>query len=143
MKDTFKLSNGEFVYPEKIEAVYTKSKHIQHVFVSGDSITSFLVGFAFVEAKSLKNDKDSVKKLIENDFVILEQKSGLSKVEMPKIWTISDDSQITFENGLITPTLKLRRKQIAEFYRDNLRSMVQKGLDDSTNIERFVLVENS
>lgn len=34
----FKLSQGEYIVPEKIETIYEKSQYVQQVFVHGESI---------------------------------------------------------------------------------------------------------
>merc|ERR1719220_2312984 len=40
----FKLSRGEYVAPDKVEAIYKKSPYIAQVFVHGDSLKSCVVG---------------------------------------------------------------------------------------------------
>lgn len=37
-KHTFKLSQGEYIVPEKIEAIYIKSQYVMQVFVYGESL---------------------------------------------------------------------------------------------------------
>lgn len=43
-KNIFKLAQGEFVAPSKIEAILMKSKFIRNIFVHGTSEHDFLVG---------------------------------------------------------------------------------------------------
>ncbi|CAH8462270.1 unnamed protein product [Dicrocoelium dendriticum] len=42
-KSFFKLSQGEYVTPKKVEEVYASSLLVEHVFVDGDSRRSFLI----------------------------------------------------------------------------------------------------
>lgn len=42
-KDIFKLSQGEYIAPSKIEDVYIQSQYIIQIFVYGDSYKSCLV----------------------------------------------------------------------------------------------------
>jgi len=44
-KNLFKLSQGEYVAPEKIENLYVKIPYIAEVFVFGDSLKDYCVGF--------------------------------------------------------------------------------------------------
>jgi long-chain acyl-CoA synthetase len=43
-KNIFKLQQGEYIAPEKIEAIYSKSRFVAQVFVHGDSHKNYLVG---------------------------------------------------------------------------------------------------
>lgn len=45
-KHIFKLSQGEYIVPEKIENVYQKSKYIEQVFVHGESLKVFITNFS-------------------------------------------------------------------------------------------------
>ena len=42
-KNIFKLAQGEYIAPEKLENVYVQSSYIQQIHVHGDSLQSFLV----------------------------------------------------------------------------------------------------
>jgi len=42
-KNIFKLAQGEYIAPEKLENVYVQSSFISQIHVHGDSLQSFLV----------------------------------------------------------------------------------------------------
>ena len=43
VKNIFKLAQGEYISPEKLENVYLLSPYIQMIHVHGDSLQSYLV----------------------------------------------------------------------------------------------------
>ena len=44
VKNIFKLQQGEYIAPEKIENIYVRSKYVAQVFVYGNSYKSSLIG---------------------------------------------------------------------------------------------------
>jgi len=54
-KNIFKLSQGEYVAPEKIENIYVKFAYIDGCFVHGDSLQSFCVGIIVLNPVGFKD----------------------------------------------------------------------------------------
>ena len=53
-KHIFKLAQGEYIAPEKLENIYVQSKYIQQIFVHGDSLQTHIVGVIVVDPDSSK-----------------------------------------------------------------------------------------
>ena len=136
-KNIFKLSQGEYIAPEKLEEVY-KVAHptIADVFVYGNSLKSCLVGIVNIEAhdiKRLSNDigiKDKKESPSESD----ELKSGLMSLlnlqaTKKKLNKLEQLKKITIETtpfadlGLLTTTFKKKRNAFEQYYKQRLNQM--------------------
>ncbi|VDN35327.1 unnamed protein product, partial [Dibothriocephalus latus] len=53
-KHIFKLSQGEYVAPEKVEMVYRESRYVAQVFVDGDTMNSYPVAIVVPEQEILE-----------------------------------------------------------------------------------------
>eukprot|EP00386_Alphamonas_edax_P015601 GDKI01047601.1.p1 GENE.GDKI01047601.1~~GDKI01047601.1.p1 ORF type:complete len:689 (-),score=256.97 GDKI01047601.1:143-2209(-) len=122
-KAMFKLAQGEYAAPEKIENVYIQSAAAQQVFCYGDSYKAHLVGIVvpkdeFVSAYAAKTGKENdVKKLVEDKEFVAEVKKSMD--QQAKVGGLKGFEKIksirviaepfTVENDLLTPTFKLKR----------------------------------
>ena len=52
-KNIFKLSQGEYIAPEKLENVYVQSEWIMQAWIHGDTIQDFCCLFAVVEPEKV------------------------------------------------------------------------------------------
>ncbi|XP_047463768.1 long-chain-fatty-acid--CoA ligase 6 isoform X1 [Mugil cephalus] len=130
-KHIFKLAQGEYISPEKIENIYIRSEPVAQLYVHGDSLQSCLVGIVVPDAEVmpewakkkgiLGTYKDlckntELKKAILEDLVRLGKASGLHSFEQVKNIYIHNDL-FSIENGLLTPTLKAKRPELKEFFK--------------------------
>lgn len=53
-KHIFKLAQGEYIAPEKLENIFVQSKYIQQIFVHGDSLQTYIVGIIVVDPDTTK-----------------------------------------------------------------------------------------
>lgn len=141
-KEMFKTSGGKYIAPQVIENQAKASKFIEQIMVvgEGEKMPCAFVqpDFNYVKSWASKNGKnfgtspkeisgnDELKELLKDEIEILNKKLGnweqIKKIELtPEIWGV--------ENGLLTPTLKLKRKVIREHYKDLYEKMYGKKED--------------
>ena len=53
-KNIFKLSQGEYIAPEKLENVYVQSNFILQIWIYGDSLRDYIVGFFVLDPLVVK-----------------------------------------------------------------------------------------
>nr|BAK01280.1 predicted protein [Hordeum vulgare subsp. vulgare] len=137
-KNIFKLAQGEYIAPEKIENVYAKCKFIAQCFIYGDSFNSFLVAIVAVEPDVLKAwaasegiQSEDLRQLCADprakaavlaDMDSIGKEAQLRGFEFAKAVTLVAEP-FTVENGLLTPTFKVKRPQAKAYFTKELADM--------------------
>ncbi|XP_036280108.1 long-chain-fatty-acid--CoA ligase 6 isoform X1 [Pipistrellus kuhlii] len=136
-KHIFKLAQGEYVAPEKIENIYSRSDPVAQIYVHGDSLQAFLVGIVVPDPEVMPSwaqkrgiegtytelcANKEVKKAILEDMVRLGKESGLHSFEQVKAIHIHSD-MFSVENGLLTPTLKAKRPELREYFKKQIQEL--------------------
>ena len=103
---------GDNISPSKIENLLCLNEKIKQSFVYGDKKT-YLV--ALIVSESEENKK-------QIEFYLENLNKSLSLVEKIKKFKLIKE-EFTIENGMLTPTLKLKRKKILEKYKENLEKL--------------------
>uniref|UniRef100_A0A8C4UIC3 Long-chain-fatty-acid--CoA ligase n=1 Tax=Falco tinnunculus TaxID=100819 RepID=A0A8C4UIC3_FALTI len=136
-KNIFKLAQGEYIAPEKIENVYIRSAPVAQVFVHGESLRSFLIGIVVPDPETLPEfaaklgvkgsyedvcKNPAVKKAILEDMVRLGKEAGLKSFEQVKDLYIHTE-MFSVENGLLTPTLKAKRTELVKIFQKQIEAL--------------------
>jgi len=117
VKNLFKLQNGEYIAPEKIENIIIgNSKLIRQIFITASDFSKYLV--AIVVPHDIKTPKNELLSEISN----ISKFKNLYYYEFVKDIFIVE-GPFTIENGYLTATLKLKRKLIKEKYQDKIEEM--------------------
>ena len=129
-KEMFKNSGGKYVAPQVIENQLKTSKFIEQAMVVGNGekiVAAFIqLDFEFVKSwlkyKNIEADTSSLKAITENKEVserikriVTEVNKNLGSWEQVKKFTLVPEVW-TIDKGLLTPTMKLKRKVILERY---------------------------
>ncbi|XP_042275618.1 long-chain-fatty-acid--CoA ligase 1-like [Thunnus maccoyii] len=134
-KHIFKLAQGEYIAPEKIENIYTRSDAVAQVFVHGDSLQACLVAVVVPDPEFLSGwakrtlglngsykelcGRAEVKAAILEDMLRLGKEGGLKSFEQVKDICIHTE-MFSVENGLLTPTLKAKRNEMRQHFRSQI-----------------------
>lgn len=118
IKDQFKTDKGKYITPAQIEMKLTKNTDIEQVCVVGMGIAQPIALIVPSESGNAKNKEDLETSLTEtvqkvNETLMAHEK--LAKVViMKEHWTV--------ENGLMTPSMKVRRPRVEAIHQHMYKS---------------------
>ena len=129
-KDILVLGNGKNVAPQPIENLIRESKFIGEAVVLGDGM-DYCIALILPNKEAIRAElglgEDAkmaelpeVRELLKKDIDKTNKK--VANFEMVKKWAIIEDP-FTIDNGLLTPTLKVKRKQVKEKYASLIESL--------------------
>ena len=135
MKNLFKTSLGKYVNPDVVEGKFSTSGFIEQIVVLGENqkFAAALIrpDFAFLKDWCKKHEipfttneemilNEEVKKRYDKEVKKLNE--GLGEVEKVKKYQLIAD-EWTIANGILTPTLKVKRRKVMEHYCDTIDKM--------------------
>lgn len=143
-KNIFKLSQGEYIAPEKIENILMQSNFVSLAFVYGDSLQSALVAIIVPDEDFVinkwNNDRltsttatqsfdELCKETHLNDDMLedlkqISKQNGLHGFEQVKAIYLEAEP-FNVESGLVTPTFKLKRQQLREYYQNEINMLYE------------------
>uniref|UniRef100_A0A8D0HFL3 Long-chain-fatty-acid--CoA ligase n=1 Tax=Sphenodon punctatus TaxID=8508 RepID=A0A8D0HFL3_SPHPU len=140
-KHIFKLAQGEYIAPEKIENVYMRSEPIAQLFIHGESLQAFLISIVVPDRETLAHwakkkglegsyeelckNKD-LKKYILEDMLKVGKEAGLKSFEQVKAIALHPE-MFSIENGLLTPTLKAKRPELRKYFKSEIDELYAKA----------------
>ena len=148
-KNIFKLSQGEYVAAEKIENVYGSSSFIAASFVYGDSLQDKLVAIIVPDEEALllwaskqpglagKSMADlcadpTVNAAIMADMGRYADEASLKGFEKVRMIYLEPEP-FSVDNGLLTPTFKLKRAPARDYYREQIDAMYDRREEKGEN----------
>jgi long-chain acyl-CoA synthetase len=149
-----KLAQGEYVALERIENTLSAVPIIAQVFVYGHSLQSYLLGVVVPDPVNLARiasrifgkeiegtDTAALDEVVKDERVVKAildilteegTKNGLKGYEYVKRIHVSNEL-FSMENGTLTPTFKIKRKDAAAKYQKELDALYALGEPQSTN----------
>jgi long-chain acyl-CoA synthetase len=139
-KEMFKTSGGKYIAPAVLESKLKESRFIEQVIVigEGEKMPAAIIQphFEFLEEwikhKKLDINTTSFEEIITNKKILKRiqkeiDKANLNFGDWEKIKAFELTSEVwTIENGLLTPTLKMKRKEIKHKFKNLYNTIYQK-----------------
>ncbi len=135
VKEIFKLSQGEYIIPAKLESVYAKSTFIQQIMIYGNSSMNNIIAIICPEKKhcaeamnisveelSKNEENEELKKLIINDLLKLALQANFNGLEKVKYVMITFEG-FTVGNSCMTPTMKIVRKKVELKFKERIDAL--------------------
>ena len=145
-KNIFKLAQGEYISPEKVENILSRNKYIAQAFVEGNSLRASLMAVIVPDFEVLKRwakeqsiefeeEADLCKEPRVKELIMDQLKSFGSKgsgelrgFEIPRDVYL-ESTAFSVENNLMTSTFKLKRHQAKRHYAQRIAEMYAKFKD--------------
>ncbi|KAG2232064.1 hypothetical protein BDF21DRAFT_492852 [Thamnidium elegans] len=143
-KNIFKLAQGEYIAPEKIENIYVKESVIGQIYLHGDSLQSSLVAIVVPDPETLdtlvasKLPQVHAKKLSYAELCKVPEVNALILAAMTKVGKKAElrgfeqakaifleSEPFSVENNLLTPTFKVKRPQAKMHYEAKIAELYE------------------
>jgi long-chain acyl-CoA synthetase len=135
IKEQFKLENGKFVFPSALEEDISLVPWVQNVLIYGENraftICLVVPDFMMVERYAEKNGiSGDIRELVANAEIQAMITGEILKVlqgryggyEIPKKFIYLTEG-FTAENGMLTQTMKLKRRVVLEKFKDRIEAL--------------------
>ncbi len=142
VKEIFKLSQGEYIIPAKLESIYSSSIYVQQIMIYGNSTMNNIIAIVVpdkikcaeilgINVEELLNKGENNPQLIDlivKDFGRLAKEANFNGLEKLN-YILLDYEGFTIENNCLTPTMKIIRKKVEIKFKeriDNLYEFISK-----------------
>ena len=120
LKEIFKTAKGKYIAPVPIEALIMGNSSVEQVCVTGSQLKQ-PIALVVLSEDAAKKDQDKIEKSL---LATLESvNSGLESHAVLDRFVIMKDDW-TVDNGLLTPTLKIKRHLLEEKYDALILSLI-------------------
>lgn len=137
IKEIFKLVQGEYIAPSKLEMVYSKSEYVSQICVYGQSVKTYIIAIVtpkkheiarFLTDKNILKQGEDAENHYDNKELLDEIKRSLDKLALTNSFNslekvnkiILSKVEFTIENELLTPTAKLVRRKIENMFKPEI-----------------------
>ena len=139
IKEQYKLENGKYVVPSPIEEQLQLSGYIMQAMVYGEqrpyNVALVVPDFEYLKLWAAENgiDASDTKALLSNEKVrdlyvaeLQKTQENVKRYEQVRDFVL-EDNEFSPENGLLTPSLKIKRRAVMAKYGDQIDDMYEGG----------------
>jgi long-chain acyl-CoA synthetase len=139
IKEQYKLENGKYVVPSPIEEQLQLSGYIMQAMVYGEqrpyNVALVVPDFEYLKQWAAENgiDASDTQALLANEKVrdlyvaeLTSTQANVKRYEQVRDFVLEDD-EFSPENGLLTPSLKIKRRAVMAKYGDQIDDMYEGG----------------
>src|ERR1700722_14150414 len=146
-KHIFKLNQGEYIAPERLEGVYRRSRWVAQIFVDGISTESTVVAIVIPDEEYARQNFKSTA-----SFVDLCKNEKFKKIVLADLIRLAKDHKLKYyetlsniylhaepfsqENGLVTSTLKTRRTAARQHFQMIINSLYNVSEINTKNVQQ-------
>lgn len=147
VKNFFKMGQGEYVAPDKVESIYLSScPLITQLFAYGDPYRTYLIGIVGIQEEAVRDiliqKHGSLTSLtgvelletinknipIKKDLLQILNSKCVNLQGFEKLHNIHVAIEpFTLENDLVTPTFKIKRSKVSKFFREIFDQLYEEG----------------
>ena len=137
VKEIFKLSQGEYIIPAKLESVYTKSIYVSQIMIYGNPTKNHIIGIIIPDKKKCAealniteeelvkdNKNEALINIFVTDFEKLANEAEFNGLEKLK-YILIDFEEFTNNNNCLTPTMKIIRKNVEKKYKERIDELYE------------------
>ena len=138
VKEIFKLSQGEYIIPAKLESVYSSSIYVQQIMIYGNSTMNNVIAIVVPDKKKcaevlgltieelIKDEENEhLIDLIVKDFEKLAAEASFNGLEKVRYILLNYEG-FSIENNCLTPTMKIVRKKVEIKFKKRIDKLYDK-----------------
>ena len=137
VKEIFKLSQGEYIIPAKLESVYSSSIYVQQIMIYGNSTMNNVIAIVVPDKKKcaevlgltieelIKDEENEhLIDLIVKDFEKLAAEASFNGLEKVRYILLNYEG-FSIENNCLTPTMKIVRKKVEIKFKERIDKLYE------------------
>lgn len=124
IKHTFKLAQGEFVCPDRLQEIFLQSPLVDQIYIHADSLKAFLVAIVVPLTNVLEARMADIKATagtvpITREQLVLQDLEAIAKQQQLAVYEIVRgvlfaSEQFSVLNGQMTPSNKINRRYVSQ-----------------------------